>query len=87
MERTFVGAGIKSVLSESLENLSDMFPVVVKIIGVDQDVVQINKNTYIQKIGDDVIHKTLKSCKVFTTLLIGVSMVETLFTPVYGTVH
>ena len=26
-------------------------------------------------------------CKVFTTLLIGVSMVETLFTPVYGTVH
>ena len=29
----------------------------------------------------------LCSCKVFTTLLIGVSMVETLFTPVYGTVH
>ena len=26
-------------------------------------------------------------CKVFITLLIGVSMVETLFTPVYGTVH
>ena len=28
-----------------------------------------------------------ETCKVFITLLIGVSMVETLFTPVYGTVH
>ena len=31
--------------------------------------------------------KQLRECKVFITLLIGVSMVETLFTPVYGTVH
>ena len=31
--------------------------------------------------------QTEEHCKVFITLLIGVSMVETLFTPVYGTVH
>ena len=61
MERTFVGLGVKSVLSESSENLSDMFPVVVKVIGVDQDVVQINENAYIQEVGENIIHKTLKS--------------------------
>ena len=33
------------------------------------------------------VRSTNKMCKVFITLMIGVSMVETLFTPVYGTVH
>ena len=53
--------GVKSILLESLEHLSDMILVVTKIIRVDQDVVQINENTYVEEIGEDVIHKTLKS--------------------------
>ena len=61
MERTLVGMGVKSVLSESSEHLLDMFPVVVKIIRVDQNVVQINENAYIQEIRENVIHKMLKS--------------------------
>ena len=61
MEGTLIGMGVKSVLSESSEYLSDMFPVVIKIIGVDQNVVQINENTYIQEIRENIIHKTLKS--------------------------
>ena len=61
MEGTLIGTGIKSMLSESSEYLSDMFPVVVKIIRVDQDVIQINENAYIQEVREDVIHETLKS--------------------------
>ena len=61
MEGTLVSMGVKSVLSESSEHLSDMFLVVINIIGVDQNVVQINENAYIQEIGENVIHKTLKS--------------------------
>ena len=58
MEGTLISVGIKSMLSEYL---SDMFLVVVKIIGVDQNVVQINENAYIQEIGENDIHKMLKS--------------------------
>ena len=38
-----------------------MFPVVIKIIGVDPNVVQINENADIQEIGENMIHKMLKS--------------------------
>ena len=79
MEGTFVGMGVKSMLSELLEYLSDMFPVVVKIIGVDQNVIQINKNTYIQEIGENIIHKMLKSSR-------GVGKSERHNTPLKGAI-
>ena len=58
---TFICTGIKSVISESSEYFADMFPMVDEIVGVDQNVVQIDENAYVQEIREDVVHETLKS--------------------------
>ena len=42
MEFTFLGFGIESVFAEVLEHLSDMLPVGSLILGVNEDVVQVD---------------------------------------------
>ena len=50
----------KAIFAESTEYLSDMCSMDVDIIGVDEDIVQINYYANIDHVGEDVVHKPLK---------------------------
>ena len=39
-----------------------MFTVLFHVVGVDEDVIQVDKDAYIEHVGEDVIHEVLKSC-------------------------
>ena len=60
VESAFVDSGIETVLSESLEYFTDMFSVKLNVIRVDEDVVEIDDNTNIKHVGEDVVHKPLE---------------------------
>ena len=51
------------VFLEASEDFSDMFSVLFHVVGVDEDVIQIDKDTYIKHVREDVIHEVLKSCQ------------------------
>ena len=61
MEVTFIGTGVKVVFLETLEDLVDMF-VVLLFVQVDEDVIQVDKEAYIKHVGEVVIYEALKGC-------------------------
>ena len=63
MEFALVTAGVKSVFPESPEDFADVFPVSAGVVGVDEDVVQIDDNTNVQEISEDLIDEALKRCR------------------------
>jgi hypothetical protein len=48
-------------MSESLEDFSDLSPVLLFIIGVNEDDVQVYKDADVKQVRKGVIHKSLKS--------------------------
>ena len=62
MEVIFIGAGIQVIFSERSEDLVDIFTA-FHVVQVDDNVLQINKDTYIEHVGEDVVHEALKSCQ------------------------
>ena len=60
-EMTFVRAGIKSMLLELLDYFVDMFSMFLGVIREDQDVIEIDNDSNIEKIFEDVVHETLES--------------------------
>ena len=50
------------MFAESSEYFLDMSIVFLQRVRVDQDVIQINDDTDVNHIGEDVIHEPLKSC-------------------------
>ena len=63
MELTLRSLGEKAVKSESTENFADMLPVLLRIIGVDEDIVQVDDNRLIEQVLEDVVHETLESSR------------------------
>ena len=63
MELTFLWLGKEIVLSEALEDFVDMFLMGLKVLGVYQDVIQIDDNADIKEIHEDTIDESLKSCR------------------------
>ena len=61
MEETLISTGIKMMLSEALENFSDMALVFFFGVGVDEYVVEVHQYTNIEQVAEDVIHEVLKS--------------------------
>ena len=57
MEFAFFGFCVKSVFTESLEDLSDMLFVRSHVLGEDKDVDQINYNANIKEICKDSVDK------------------------------
>ncbi|KXN92783.1 hypothetical protein AN958_04027 [Leucoagaricus sp. SymC.cos] len=51
------------MFSELLENLANMFAVFSGVVGIDEDVVQIDRNADIEEVTEDVIHKMLESSR------------------------
>jgi len=60
VELAFVGASVKSVLSESSEYFSDVGLVFVEVIGIYQDIVEVDDDGDIQHVREDVIHEVLE---------------------------
>ena len=54
MEIAFVSSGVKTIFSETSEYLPDMFAMEFRIVGVDEDIIQVDNNT-------DIVHESLKS--------------------------
>ena len=44
---------------ETAEYLTDMFSVVVHVVGVDQDVIKVNDNTHIDQVHKNFVNKLL----------------------------
>ena len=63
MELTFLWLGEEIVLSEALEDFADMFLMGLEVLGVYQDVIQIDDNADIKEIHEDTIDESLKGCR------------------------
>ena len=61
MELTFLWLGEEIVLSEASEDFADVFLMGLEVLGVYQDVIQIDDNTDIKEIREDTIDELLKS--------------------------
>jgi len=60
VEFAFLCFGIKTNLAETLEHFFYILVMFKHVIRVDEYVIQIDHNTDIQEIGENVIHKSLK---------------------------
>jgi len=60
MEFTFFCLCVQSHFSELFQYLFDVAPVLHDIIGVDQDIVQVDYHTHIQEVGEHIIHEALE---------------------------
>src|SRR5882672_4741785 len=62
VELAFVCTGQKSVSAESSEYFPNMSFVLGNVVGIDEDVVQIDDDYDVDHIREDVIHELLESC-------------------------
>jgi len=57
----FVRTEVKAVLSESAEYFSNMVLMFFGIVGVDKNVVEIDNDTDIKQVTENVVHEALES--------------------------
>src|SRR5467141_3076636 len=62
VELAFVCTGKKSVSMELSEYFPNMSFVLGNVVGIDENVVQINDDYNVNHIREDVVHESLKSC-------------------------
>jgi len=62
VEFTFLCFSIKTSLAEMLEYFFYMPVMLGHVIQVDEYIIQIDHDTDIQKIGENVVHESLKDC-------------------------
>ena len=63
MELTFLWLGEEIVLSEVSEDFADVFLMGLKVLGVYQDVIQIDNYTDVKEVHEDAIDELLESCR------------------------
>ena len=63
VEFVFLCFGIKTSLAEMLEYFFYMPVMFRHVIQVDEYIIQINHDTDIQKVGENVIHESLEGCR------------------------
>jgi len=63
VEFTFLCFGIKTSLAEMLKYFFYMLVMLRHIIRVDEYIIQIDHDTDIQKVGENVIHELLEGCR------------------------
>jgi hypothetical protein len=61
MEIAFVSSGIETIFSETSEYFLDTFTMEFQIVRVDEDIIQVDNNTDIEHVREDIVHKSLKS--------------------------
>jgi hypothetical protein len=60
VEFAFPSVGIQAMLPESVEDFFDVLFVLGHIVRVDQDVIEVDNDTDIEEVAEDVIHEALK---------------------------
>ena len=50
----------ETVLPEPSEYLSDMFDVLFRVLGVDEDVIEVDDHERVEEVGEDVVHEVLE---------------------------
>ena len=50
----------ETVLPEPSEYLSDMFDVLFRVLGVDEDVVEVDDHERVEEVREDVVHEVLE---------------------------
>ena len=63
MKFTFLSFSIKAMFAESGKDLVDVLLVLGWIVGIDEDVIQIDNNVYIKQIAEHIVHEALKSSR------------------------
>ena len=63
MKLTLLWLGEEIVLSEASEDLVDVFLMGLKVLGVYQDVIQIDNYTDVKEVHEDAIDELLESCR------------------------
>jgi len=61
VELALVSLGIETVLVEAVEDFLDVCQMLFWVVGVDEDVIQVDNYRDINHIGEDVIHEPLES--------------------------
>ena len=56
-----IGAGVQVIFMKASEDLMDMFAVLFHVVRVDEDIIQVDEDTYIEHVGEDVVHEVLKA--------------------------
>ena len=65
VELTLLRFCVEPVFAELPEDLLDMLLVESLVLGVDEDVIQVNNNANIKEISEDSINKLLERCMGF----------------------
>jgi len=60
MEFAFFCLCVQSCFLESFQYFFDMALVLCDIIGVDQNVIQVDHYTHIQEVGEHIVHEALE---------------------------
>ena len=61
MQVAFIGASVQVIFVKALKDLTDMLMVLFHVVQVDEDAIQVDEDTYVKHVGEDVVHEVLKS--------------------------
>jgi hypothetical protein len=59
VEFAFPGIGIQAMLLESVEDFFDVLFVLGHVVRVDQDIIEVDNDTDIEEVTEDVVHEML----------------------------
>ena len=60
MPVAFICFGVETVFPQASEQFADVFLMLFEIIGIDEDVIEIDHNAFVKQISKDVVHKPLE---------------------------
>jgi hypothetical protein len=60
VELALLGLAEEIVFPETPEDFFDVFLVVIGIVGVDEDVIEVNDDVEVEDVGEDVVHEALE---------------------------
>ena len=60
MELTFFCFRVQSRFLESIQHFFDVTPMLRDVVGVDQDVIQVDYYAHIQEVGEHIVHEALE---------------------------
>jgi hypothetical protein len=63
VERTFLRANNKVMFDEALQDQANVAVVVRRVGGEDEEIIQVDYQTFVLQIGKDVVHEKLKGCR------------------------
>jgi hypothetical protein len=60
VEEAFLEFSEETILTESPEYFTDMLSVVLEVVGVDEDIIEVDDDRDVSEVGEDFVHETLE---------------------------